>query len=86
MQICKIPQVTIIVVDVNDNAPAVRVTALAPVTENQSAGQFVAQLAVEDRDSGLNALVDCHAEPSADFRLVPLHHMIYKVGAELCFC
>ncbi|XP_051487529.1 protocadherin alpha-2-like [Apus apus] len=59
------------VLDVNDNAPEVRVTSLSvPVSEDASVGTVVAVLSVWDRDSGANGLVSCEVWPASPFGLV----------------
>ncbi|XP_066053682.1 protocadherin alpha-6-like [Chamaea fasciata] len=58
------------VVDVNDNAPEVRVTSLSvPVSEDASVGTVVALLSVSDRDSGANGRVRCWVWPASPFGL-----------------
>ncbi|NWS77624.1 PCDA6 protein, partial [Crotophaga sulcirostris] len=59
------------VLDVNDNAPEVRVTSLSvPVAEDASVGTAVALLSVWDRDSGANGRVRCSVWPASPFGLV----------------
>ncbi|KAM9373558.1 protocadherin alpha-10-like [Phaethornis superciliosus] len=59
------------VLDVNDNAPEVRVTSLSvPVSEDASVGTVVALLSVWDRDSGANGRVRCWVRGSSPFGLV----------------
>ncbi|XP_030315248.1 LOW QUALITY PROTEIN: protocadherin alpha-8-like [Calypte anna] len=59
------------VLDVNDNAPEVRVTSLSvPVSEDASVGTVVALLSVWDGDSGANGRVRCWVRPSSPFGLV----------------
>ncbi|XP_053812356.1 protocadherin alpha-3-like isoform X3 [Vidua chalybeata] len=58
------------VLDVNDNAPEVRVTSLSvPVAEDASVGTVVALLSVSDRDSGENGRVRCWVWPASPFGL-----------------
>ncbi|XP_053847447.1 protocadherin alpha-2-like [Vidua macroura] len=58
------------VLDVNDNAPEVRVTSLSvPVVEDASVGTVVALLSVSDRDSGENGRVRCWVWPASPFGL-----------------
>ncbi|XP_071614474.1 protocadherin alpha-3-like isoform X3 [Heliangelus exortis] len=64
-------KVVVEVLDVNDNAPEVRVTSLSvPVSEEASVGTVVALLSVSDRDSGANGRVRCWVRPSSPFGLV----------------
>ncbi|XP_051487530.1 protocadherin alpha-2-like [Apus apus] len=64
-------KVVLEVLDVNDNAPEVRVTSLSvPVSEDASVGTVVAVLSVWDRDSGANGLVSCAVWPASPFGLV----------------
>ncbi|XP_069725622.1 protocadherin alpha-2-like [Phaenicophaeus curvirostris] len=59
------------VLDVNDNAPEVRVTSLSvQVPEDASVGTVVALLSVWDRDSGSNGRVRCSVRPASPFGLV----------------
>ncbi|KFU83412.1 Protocadherin alpha-12, partial [Chaetura pelagica] len=59
------------VLDVNDNAPEVRVTSLSvPVPEDASVGTVVGVLSVWDRDSGANGRVSCAVWPASPFGLV----------------
>ncbi|XP_066053673.1 protocadherin alpha-6-like [Chamaea fasciata] len=63
-------KVVLEVVDVNDNAPEVRVTSLSvPVSEDASVGTVVALLSVSDRDSGANGRVRCWVWPASPFGL-----------------
>ncbi|XP_051649891.1 protocadherin alpha-2-like isoform X2 [Manacus candei] len=63
-------KVVLEVLDVNDNAPEVRVTSLSvPVSEDASLGTVVALLSVRDRDSGSNGRVRCWVWPSGPFVL-----------------
>ncbi|XP_066185631.1 protocadherin alpha-2-like [Sylvia atricapilla] len=58
------------VLDVNDNAPEVRVTSLSvPVSEDAAVGTVVALLSVSDRDSGANGRVRCWVWPASPFGL-----------------
>ncbi|NXL76025.1 PCDA2 protein, partial [Leptocoma aspasia] len=58
------------VLDMNDNAPEVRVTSLSvPVPEDASLGTVVALLSVSDRDSGENGRVRCWVWPASPFGL-----------------
>ncbi|XP_030315244.1 protocadherin alpha-3-like [Calypte anna] len=64
-------KVVVEVLDVNDNAPEVRVTSLSvPVSEDASVGTVVALLSVWDGDSGANGRVRCFVRPSSPFGLV----------------
>ncbi|KAM6116123.1 uncharacterized protein FYW35_006736 [Pterocles gutturalis] len=64
-------KVVVEVLDVNDNAPEVRVTSLSvPVPEDAAVGTVVALLSVSDRDSGANGRVRCAVWPAAPFGLV----------------
>ncbi|XP_066053677.1 protocadherin alpha-2-like [Chamaea fasciata] len=63
-------KVVLEVLDVNDNAPEVRVTSLSvPVSEDASVGTVVALLSVSDRDSGANGRVRCWVWPASPFGL-----------------
>ncbi|NWS78865.1 PCDA2 protein, partial [Crotophaga sulcirostris] len=64
-------KVVLELLDVNDNAPEVRVTSLSvPVAEDASVGTAVALLSVWDRDSGANGRVRCSVWPASPFGLV----------------
>ncbi|KAM4875294.1 protocadherin alpha-13 isoform 7-T7 [Thomomys bottae] len=59
------------VLDVNDNAPAVTITALSlPVKEDTQPNAVIALISVSDLDSGVNGQVTCSLTPSVPFRLV----------------
>ncbi|XP_063269950.1 protocadherin alpha-13-like [Prinia subflava] len=61
-------RVVLEVLDVNDNAPEVRVTSLSvPVAEDAAVGTVVAVLSVSDRDSGANGRVRCWVWPASPF-------------------
>ncbi|KAM4892827.1 protocadherin alpha-6-like [Sylvia borin] len=63
-------KVVLEVLDVNDNAPEVRVTSLSvPVAEDAAVGTVVALLSVSDRDSGANGRVRCWVWPASPFGL-----------------
>ncbi|XP_066185638.1 protocadherin alpha-6-like [Sylvia atricapilla] len=63
-------KVVLEVLDVNDNAPEVRVTSLSvPVSEDAAVGTVVALLSVSDRDSGANGRVRCWVWPASPFDL-----------------
>ncbi|XP_066185584.1 protocadherin alpha-6-like [Sylvia atricapilla] len=63
-------KVVLEVLDVNDNAPEVRVTSLSvPVSEDAAVGTVVALLSVSDRDSGANGRVRCWVWPASPFGL-----------------
>ncbi|KAL8194347.1 UNVERIFIED_CONTAM: hypothetical protein K2H54_015922 [Gekko kuhli] len=58
-------KVLIQVLDVNDNIPELSVTSLSiPVPEDSSVGTVVALISVFDRDSGVNAQINCSLWPS----------------------
>ncbi|XP_074866173.1 protocadherin alpha-3-like [Carettochelys insculpta] len=64
-------KVLIEVLDVNDNAPELRVTSLSvPVPEDAPPGTVVAVISVSDRDSGANGRVSCSIGAELPFRLV----------------
>ncbi|NXK17433.1 PCDA3 protein, partial [Arenaria interpres] len=64
-------KVVLEVLDVNDNAPEVRVTSLSvPVSEDAAVGTVVALLSVSDGDSGANGRVRCAVWPASPFGLV----------------
>ena len=70
---------TVHVKDINDNAPAMRVSTLssgghAEVSEDAPVGTFVAHIAVTDADSGRNGVVTCSLErdtPSFTLQSLP---------------
>ncbi|XP_074866175.1 protocadherin alpha-5-like [Carettochelys insculpta] len=64
-------KVVVEVLDVNDNAPELRVTSLSvPVPEDAPPGTVVAVISVSDRDSGANGRVSCSIGAELPFRLV----------------
>ncbi|XP_040429033.1 protocadherin gamma-A10-like [Cygnus olor] len=61
---------TILVTDVNDNAPELTVSsALSEISEDAPSGTVVALLHVQDRDSGANGEVRCSLVGDVPFRL-----------------
>ena len=77
--------VRVTVIDVNDHAPQLTIStvsdsARAEVRENQRAGQFVAHVAVDDADAGVNGECWCSLTGGAsDFRLLQLSAGTYKL-------
>ncbi|NXK56749.1 PCDGH protein, partial [Chauna torquata] len=68
------------VLDVNDNAPEVRVTSLSsPVPEDAAPGTVVALLRVRDRDSGESGQVWCELSGEAPLSIVASSGSSYKV-------
>ncbi|XP_016161183.1 PREDICTED: protocadherin gamma-A2 [Ficedula albicollis] len=73
-------QLTIIVTDVNDNAPEVTVSsALTEISEDAPTGTVVALLHVQDRDSGVNGDLRCSLDENVPFRLQSSHGSYYRV-------
>ncbi|XP_063813184.1 protocadherin-8-like [Pseudophryne corroboree] len=69
-------KVTVHVIDVNDNAPAITITPLTSVkkgisyiTESAAKDSFVALISTTDRDSGLNGQVHCTLYGHEHFKL-----------------
>ncbi|XP_032885405.1 protocadherin gamma-C5-like [Amblyraja radiata] len=62
--------VLIEVIDVNDNAPEIKVTSASnKVQENAPPGSFISLINVMDRDSGANGQVRCELQKNVPFRL-----------------
>ncbi|NXN38978.1 PCDGA protein, partial [Rhinoptilus africanus] len=73
-------KVTVIVTDVNDNAPEISVrSALSEISEDAPPGTVVALLHVQDRDSGANGQVRCSLEDGVPFRLQKTFEDYYRV-------
>uniref|UniRef100_A0A803WG21 Cadherin domain-containing protein n=1 Tax=Ficedula albicollis TaxID=59894 RepID=A0A803WG21_FICAL len=73
-------KVTIIVTDVNDNAPEISMrSALSEISEDAPSGTVVALLHVEDHDSGPNGEVRCSLDGDVPFRLENSHGSYYRV-------
>ncbi|XP_032929367.1 protocadherin gamma-A10-like [Catharus ustulatus] len=73
-------KVTVIVTDVNDNAPEISVrSALTEISEDSVPGTVVALLYVQDLDSGANGEVRCSLEGDVPFRLQSSHGSYYSV-------
>jgi len=72
--------VTVIVRDLNDNAPQIAVSGekLISITENSAASRFVAHISVTDLDSKENGLVHCSIN-SPQFWLVDVMKNEYKL-------
>ncbi|XP_078267835.1 protocadherin gamma-C5-like isoform X7 [Rhinoraja longicauda] len=63
-------RVLVNIIDVNDNAPEMKLTSLfSPVREDSSPGTVVALIGVSDADSGENGQVDCEMAPRLPFTL-----------------
>ncbi|KAM6953607.1 protocadherin alpha-7-like isoform 2-T2 [Aplochiton taeniatus] len=73
--------VIINVVDVNDNAPQIKVTSFSnSVPEDSKPGTTVALISVHDRDAGLNGKVICSINTEVPFTLSPsLQNDMYSV-------
>ncbi|NXL15438.1 PCDGA protein, partial [Setophaga kirtlandii] len=73
-------KVTIIVTDVNDNAPELTVSSkLNEISEDAQPGTVVALLHVQDRDSGANGEVRCSIDGDVPFRLEKSYEDYYRV-------
>ncbi|XP_016161137.1 PREDICTED: protocadherin gamma-A10 [Ficedula albicollis] len=73
-------QLTIIVTDVNDNAPEISVrSALNEISEDAPMGTVVALLHVQDRDSGPNGAVGCSLDGDIPFRLEKSFDDYYRI-------
>ena len=81
--------VTVMVEDVNDNSPKIKISSLSSdnlpvVLENSNAGVFVAHVTVSDDDSGDNG--DTLCEVNSDFfQLEPLWRSQYQVLTAITF-
>ncbi|XP_051869475.1 uncharacterized protein LOC127569139 [Pristis pectinata] len=63
-------KVLIKVIDVNDNAPEIKVTSVAnKIPENAPPGTYITLINVIDRDSGENGQVRCEVPKNVPFRL-----------------
>jgi len=80
--------VTVLVLDVNDNAPVITINTLtsealpvADIPEDSLVGIFAALVTVTDADAGQNANISCWvaAPTSLTFGLVPLQYAKYKL-------
>ncbi|EMP35327.1 Protocadherin beta-1 [Chelonia mydas] len=74
------------VVDVNDNAPEVKVTSLiSPIREDSSPETVVALFNVRDRDSGDNGRTVCSIEDDLPFSAKPTSKNSYSLVTENTF-
>ncbi|CAM2099350.1 unnamed protein product [Caretta caretta] len=74
------------VVDVNDNAPEVKVTSLiSPIPEDSSVETVVALFNVRDRDSGDNGRTVCSIEDDLPFSAKPTSKNSYSLVTENTF-
>ncbi|XP_055498755.1 protocadherin gamma-C5-like [Leucoraja erinacea] len=63
-------KILIKVIDVNDNAPEIKVTSASnTIQENTPSGSFISQIYVMDRDSAANGQVRCEIQKNVPFRL-----------------
>ncbi|OPJ67387.1 hypothetical protein AV530_018934 [Patagioenas fasciata monilis] len=73
-------KVSIVVIDINDNAPEISVrSALNEISEDAPSGTVVALLQVKDRDSGANGEVRCSIAESLPFHLERSFVNYYRV-------
>ena len=77
-------QIVVMVTDVNDNAPEIKVNTLTSsrvpeVVENLPENTFVAHISVTDKDTGVNGQVTCVMENDQNFKLVNLYQAEYQV-------
>ncbi|XP_044133343.1 protocadherin gamma-B4-like [Bufo gargarizans] len=73
-------KVSIYVIDVNDNAPNIRMQSLSDsIPEDSSPGTAIALLNVRDLDSGINGEVACHISDPLAFQLIPSSSSYYKL-------
>ncbi|XP_036096460.1 LOW QUALITY PROTEIN: protocadherin alpha-2-like [Molossus molossus] len=74
---CKI---SVKIVDINDNTPAVSITSLSlPILEDAPLGTAIALIMVSDRDSGVNGQVTCLLTPHVPFKLVSTFKNYYSL-------
>ncbi|XP_032885688.1 protocadherin-10-like [Amblyraja radiata] len=67
-------------IDVNDNAPEIKVTSLSgQVSEDTAPGTVVTLMDITDRDSGENGQVNCHITLGVPFKIQSSHTNHYKV-------
>ncbi|XP_067423448.1 protocadherin beta-1-like [Emydura macquarii macquarii] len=79
-------KVLVEVVDVNDNAPEVKVTSLnSPIPEDASPETVVALFNVRDRDSGDNGRIVCSIEDDIPFSVKPTSKNSYSLVTENTF-
>ncbi|XP_024067781.2 protocadherin beta-1-like [Terrapene carolina triunguis] len=79
-------KVLVEVVDVNDNAPEVKVTSLvSPIPEDSSPETVVALFNVRDRDSGDNGRTVCSIEDDLPFSAKPTSKNSYSLVTENTF-
>ncbi|XP_078509586.1 protocadherin alpha-2-like isoform X5 [Lissotriton helveticus] len=63
-------KVLVELIDLNDNAPEIRVTSVSsPVRESAKPGLVIALFTVTDRDSGVNGQVHCEVAPTLPFQI-----------------
>uniref|UniRef100_UPI00398F38F1 protocadherin alpha-C2-like n=1 Tax=Pristiophorus japonicus TaxID=55135 RepID=UPI00398F38F1 len=63
-------KVLVTIVDVNDNAPEIKLTSLTRIVpENAAPGTLIAVFSVTDRDSGENGRARCQIQMNAPFKL-----------------
>ncbi|XP_072446271.1 protocadherin beta-15-like [Chiloscyllium punctatum] len=63
-------EILVELVDVNDNAPDLKVNSLSiEVSEGAAGGTVIAIISATDRDSGENGHVQCHLPPNIPFKL-----------------
>ena len=90
IQYFQIIKISMDILDINDNAPEIKVNTLTPsgvseVMENLPENTFVAHISVTDKDTGVNSQVTCVMENDQNFNLVNLYRAEYQVMTEKVF-
>ncbi|XP_069510299.1 protocadherin alpha-13-like isoform X6 [Ambystoma mexicanum] len=73
-------KVLVEVIDLNDNAPEIRVNSISsPIREDAQAGLVVAMFTVSDKDAGVNGEVGCHISPNLPFVIESRYQNYYSL-------
>ncbi|KAJ1128047.1 hypothetical protein NDU88_006436 [Pleurodeles waltl] len=76
-------KVLVEIIDVNDNAPEIRVTSFSsPVKEDAQPGQVIALFTVTDKDSGVNAQVRCQIGNELPFVINSKYQNFYSLSVK----
>uniref|UniRef100_A0ABM5G9Y3 Protocadherin gamma-B2-like isoform X19 n=1 Tax=Pogona vitticeps TaxID=103695 RepID=A0ABM5G9Y3_9SAUR len=72
--------IEVTVLDVNDNAPEVKLAStFSPVPEDALSGTVIALINVNDKDTGENGNVTCYLKDDLPFRIFPSSNNYYKL-------
>ncbi|KAM4748753.1 protocadherin gamma-B5-like [Rhinophrynus dorsalis] len=73
-------KVSILIIDINDNAPEITVSSFSPtIPEDSPIGTIIALINIDDFDSGKNGEVVCQISETSPFQLISSSSNYYKL-------